>query len=104
MTIPLNAPPRSSQDWEMLCEPYSNELQTFLEKNYGNYWQPYFSIAVPNAEDRTMINERIAAFENVLSNSKRKFELAGFKGQEFTFQWKLEGTSEIYHTFKMTID
>lgn len=104
MTIPLNAPPRSSQDWEMLCEPYSNELQTFLEKNYGNYWQPYFSIAVPNAEDRTMIDERIAAFENVLSNSKRKFELAGFKGQEFTFQWKLEGTSEIYHTFKMTID
>ncbi len=97
-TFQLAPPPRYVQEWIMSYTPYSNDVQTTLERQFPKYWKLAFDLPVVTLNDRTMIDNRINTLINLLNNNRST--LHDKKIDKLNITWKLLNSSEAYRTYE----
>lgn len=97
-TFQLAPPPRHVQEWLMSYTPYSNEVQTMLEKQFPKYWKLAFDLPVVELNDRTMIDNRIATLQNLLQNNRSTLHDKGIDNLKIS--WKLLSSPNVYCSYE----
>ncbi len=97
-TFQLTPPPRYVQEWIMSYTPYSNDVQTTLEKQFPKYWTLAFDLPVVSINDRTMIDNRINTLINLLNNNRSV--LYDKSINKLNISWKLLNSPDVYHSYE----
>ena len=97
-TFQLAPPPRYVQEWIMSYTPYSNDVQTTLEKQFPKYWTLAFDLPVVSINDRTMIDNRINTLINLLNNNRSV--LYDKSINKLNISWKLLNSPDVYHSYE----
>ena len=94
----LAPPPRHIQEWIMSYTPYSNDVQTTLERQFPKYWLLAFELPVVREDDRTMINSRINTIQDLLNKNRKVLHDKGI--DYLNISWKLLDSEDVYHTIE----